>query len=299
MGVGRMKRDIALELIFPTLAKIPTALPWRLAAWAAKDKSLLPWLQGLFQRVFPAATPTSCANWARAHMAMLAQEKVDALAFHRLGRPGGPQIALNGARHAIELAQRGQGFILVLNHCDRLLTAPVALAQAGVATNVLTMPVLNHPDLGEAERRFLLGKIQGYTQATRGTWHTTDRSLRVVHESLRAGQSWVILADAWSADFTRLRPHSFLGGYLRLPTGIERLARSTGVPLLYASTQTLAPGDLEVFVEPLPADPEEAVNQAIQKLHADVQKRPWAWWHWGLWEQMWHPAPEEEKRDAH
>jgi KDO2-lipid IV(A) lauroyltransferase len=84
-----------------------------------------------------------------------------------------------------------------------------------------------------------------------------------------------------------------------LPTGIERLARSTGVPLLYASTRTLAPGRLEVRVESLAGSPEQAVDHAIQQLHADVRERPWAWWHWGLWEQMWHPAREEEKRDAH
>lgn len=294
-----MKRDIALDLVFPALAKIPTALPWRLAAYTVQDQALVAWLQALFQRVFPEAAPANCADWARAHLTMLAQEKVDAMAFHRLGRPGGPQIALQGVQHAADLVQRGQGFILILNHYDRLLTAPVALARAGVATNVLTMPVLNHPGLGGSERRFLLDKIQGYTQATRGIWHTTDQSLRVVHETLRAGQAWVILADAWSAEFTRLREHSFLDGYLRLPTGIERLARSTGVPLLYAATRTLAPGRLEVRVESLAGSPEQAVDHAIQQLHADVRERPWAWWHWGLWEQMWHPAREEEKRDAH
>lgn len=102
----------------------------------------------------PASHGGQHAQWARAHLAMLAQEMVDAMAFSRLGRSGGPTIDLQGAEFAKGLARQGKGFILVLNHYDRLLTAPVALAREGIATNVLTMPVLDNPELEAAQRRF-------------------------------------------------------------------------------------------------------------------------------------------------
>lgn len=294
-----MTRDGSLDLLFPLMARVPTTLPWRLAGRigresAAEREHLLRWLEGLFARVFPNATAAEHAQWAKAHLAMLAQEMVDAMAFHRLGRFGGPSIDLQGVEHAKSLARQGRGFILVLNHFDRLLTAPVALARAGIATNVLTMPVLDNPELQAAQRRFLLRKIHGYTKVTGGTWHTTSDGLRPVHESLRAGQGWVILADAWRPEFGRLRGHPFLGGELNLPTGIERLAQSTGVALLHAVTYSRSPDRLEVVVEPLPENPRQAIDTVIQRLEQDVLARPWAWWHWGLWDQMWQPTPNAE-----
>lgn len=296
MGAGGMTRAWSLDLLFPFIARLPTTLPWRLAGRigresAAEREHLLRWLESLFARVFPQATGGQHAQWARAHLAMLAQEMVDAMAFSRLGRSGGPTIDLQGAEFAKGLARQGKGFILVLNHYDRLLTAPVALAREGIATNVLTMPVLDNPELEAAQRRFLLRKIQGYTEVTSGKWHTTSEGLRPVHESLRAGQAWVILADAWRPEFGRLRGNPFLGGNLSLPTGIERLAQSTGVPLLHAVTYSRRPDHLEVVVEPLPENPRQAIDKVIQRLEQDVLARPWAWWQWGLWDQMWQPEP--------
>jgi len=298
MGAGGMTGNFYLDKVFPCLARLPTTLPWWLAGWVGREpvaqrQHTLRWLEGCFARFFPNATPVQHRDWAQAHLTMLAQEMVDAMAFHRLGRSGGPAIDLQGAEHAGALARQGQGFILVLNHYDRLLTAPVALARQGIATNVLTMPVLTNPDIDSTQRRFLLEKIRGYTQVTGGRWHTTDEGMRPVYESLRAGQAWVILADGWHPKFGRLRRHPFLGGVLELPTGIERLAESTGVPLLHAVTYTQRPNQLQVKVEPLPENPKQAIDKVIQHLDRDVQARPWAWWHWGLWEQMWQPSTGE------
>lgn len=277
---------------FPLIARIPTTLPWRLAKYigresAAAREPVLRWLEALFARVFPGQSELQHAQWAKAHLAMLAQEMVDAMAFDRLGSTGGPRVDVQGVEHARRLLSDGQGFILVLNHFDRLLTAPVALARAGIPTNVLTMPVLDNQELAASQRRFLLRKIQGYTSVTGGKWHTTSEGLRVVHESLRAGQGWVILADAWRPEFSRLRSHSFLGGCLHLPTGIERLAQSTGVPMLQAVTCSRNPTHLEVVVERLPQNPHQAIDAVVQTLERDVVRRPWAWWQWGLWDQMW------------
>ena len=297
MGPGGMTRVWSLDLFFPLIAKVPTRLPWHLAARIGREsaterESLLRWLEELFARVFPESTAVQRAQWAKAHLAMLAQEMVDAMAFNRLGRPGGPVVDVRGMEHVRSVVRQGKGFILVLNHYDRLLTAPVALAREGVITNVLTMPVLDNPELAPVQRRFLLRKINGYTAATGGMWHTTSDGLRPVHESLRAGQGWVILADAWRPEFGRLRTSPFLGGGLNLPTGIERLAQSTGVPLLHAVTYSRNPGHLDVLVEPLPDNPRQAIDTVIKALERDVMAHPWAWWQWGLWDRMWSPTTQ-------
>ncbi|MGP1629781.1 MAG: LpxL/LpxP family acyltransferase [Giesbergeria sp.] len=246
--------------------------------------------------MFPASSSQQRRQWAHAHLAMLAEETMDASALQRVGQRDGPEIELAGWEHVEALVKAGRGFILVLNHFDRLLAAPIALALRGLTLNTLTMPVLENPDLGEVQRQFLMRKIGVFTRITKGQWRTSAQSLRPVHESLRAGQAWIILADVWDADFTRLRGHRFLGGELRLPTGIERLAQSTGAALLHGVTYSRSAASLSVVVNPLPEEPKQAIDQAIEQLHADVRERPWAWWHWGQWDQMWHPATQEGQK---
>ena len=294
-----MTRNWLLDGVFPLLARIPSTLPWWLATKIGRERGaerrhLLRWLEARFAQIFPQASSSAHAQWARAHLDMLAQEMMDAMAFHRLGMPGGPAIAMAGFEHVQRLHEQGKGFVLVLNHFDRQLAAPVALAHRGIHTNVLTMPVLDNPELADAHRRFLLRKVQGYAEAVGGAWRTTSEGLGPVLEGLRAGQGWVIWADAWGPGFKRLRPHSFLGGRLTLPTGIERMAASTGVPLLYATTYSDGMSRLRVVIEPLPEEPRLAIDAVITRLERDVRERPWAWWGWGLWDQMWTPSTKEE-----
>ena len=303
MVAGAMSRDWRLDWAFPMLGRLPTALPWRLVHWLGRDAPALrrateQFLQQRFKQVFPGATEEQRRQWARAHLDMLATEMLDAAALHRLGEPGGPSVALRGWEHVRALQQSGQGFILVLNHYDRLLTAVIALGRRGVPLNILTMPVVDNPGLSASMRAFLVRKIAATMQITGGQWRTSTEPLRPVHEGLRKGQAWVILADAWSPEFARMRDHAFLGGLLRLPTGIERLAESTGAALLHGCTRSLAPDRMEVVVEALHGNPGDAIDTVIQRLDRDVRERPWAWWHWGLWDQMWQPAAQEGKRDV-
>ena len=296
-----MTRDWLLDWVFPSLAHIPTTLPWWLAAKIGRERGaerrhLLRWLESRFAQIFPQASSSDHAHWARAHLDMLAQEMMDAMAFHRLGRPGGPSIDVAGLGHVQRLREQGQGFILVLNHFDRQLAAPVALAQQGIHTHVLTMPVLDNPELDDAHRRFLLRKVRGYAEVTGGNWRTTNEGLAPVLEGLRAGQGWVIWADAWQPGFKRLRRHPFLGGRLTLTTGIERMARFTNVPLLHAATYSGGSGRLRVAVEPLPPEPQLAIDAVVARLERDVRERPWAWWCWGQWDQMWSPPTEAGDR---
>ena len=290
-----MTRNWLLDGVFPMLAKVPSTLPWWLATKLGRERgaerrNLLRWLEARFAQIFPHANASSCAAWARAHLDMIAQEMMDAMAFQRLGRPGGPSISVTGLEHVQRLSGQGTGFILVLNHFDRQLAAPVVLAHRGIHTNVLTMPVVENPELDDAHRRFLLRKVRGYSEAVGGQWRTTGEGLGPVLEGLRAGQGWVIWADAWKPGFKRLRSHSFLGGHLTLPTGIERMAASTGVPLVYAATYSDGPSRLRVVFDPLPEDPRLAIDAVIARLERDVLERPWAWWCWGQWEQMWAPS---------
>ena len=291
-----MINEWRLRYAFPALSRVPTTIPWHLASFVGREPASArrlteQFLLARFEQVFPDASAVEHRQWARAHLAMLAQEIMDASALHRLGQPNGPAIEVTGWEHVESLIRGNQGFILVLNHFDRLLTSAVALALRGLSLNTLTMPILENPGLGAVQRDFLIRKVQSFTRIARGQWRTSAEGMRPVLASLRAGQAWGILADVWDPEFTRLRSHPFLGGQLHLPTGIERLAESAKVPLLHAVTYSERPDRLRVVVEPLPENPRQAIDAVIQRLEQDVRARPWAWWHWGLWDQMWQPEP--------
>lgn len=300
MAANRVNGDWRLDWGFPLLGRFPTSLPWRMAHCLGRDPALQRqaterYLEERFRQVFPHVTSALHGQWARAHMNMLAQEMLDSVALHRLGMPGGPQMSISGWEHVETLLRRNQGFIVVLNHYDRLLAGPIALARRGLKLHAMTMPIAENLELNPSQRQFLTNKIKAYTEITGGQWCTSNDGLRPLHEGLRSGQAWGILADAWRPEFGRLRDHAFLGGLLSLPTGIERLAQSTGAALLHVVTRSVAPDRLEVLVEALPEEPKAAIGKVIQRLDEDVRERPWAWWHWGLWDQMWRPSTQEKR----
>lgn len=298
MAFRDMSSNWRLQYGYPALAKLPGTLPWRLAPWLGRDPAVVrsatvDYLVARFGEVFPGIDEGQRRQWASTHMEMLALELMDSAAVPRIGTVTGPSIELTGWEHAQALVDGGKGFIVVLTHFDRLLTAPIALARMGLTMNALTMPVLDNPELSPVHRQFLMRKIEDFTQVIRGQYRSSSDSLRPVYESLRAGQVWIILADVWSPEFSRLRKHPFLGGEIRLPTGIERLAQSAGVPLLHAMTYSQGVDRLSVVVEPLPERPQSAIDAVIQRLHHDVRERPWAWWQWGVWDHLWQRSSGE------
>ena len=71
------------------------------------------------------------------------------------------------------------------------------------------------------------------------------------------------------------------------------MAESAGVPMLHAVTYSDGATRLRVEVETLPDNARLAIDSVIRRLERDVRSRPWAWWHWGQWEQMWTPSSAE------
>lgn len=293
-------RNWRLDLAFPWLARLPGSLPWWLAPLVghldtAAAEGARHALVTAFGRVFPQSSPQQRHEWAERHLAMQARETLDACAFPRLHAQRGMRITLEGEAHYRAALARGRGVILVLAHYGRLLTAPVALAARGHRLSMVTMPVLDNPDLPPAMRRFLTKKVAAFGRIIGGEWISTDRPLLPVRRNLARGGAWIILADAWSPTFARLRAHPFLGGSLSLPTGIERLAAATGAALIYGATYEESPRHLHVQLRALPENPAEALGAAVAQLETDVRERPWDWWHWGLLEYIWHSEPPSQE----
>lgn len=298
MGVSQLIFNWRLDFALPLISKLPKSVAWATAEKICGEGQVTSsivedYLASQMARFFPHVALDQRLDWARSHLQMISLEMLDGLSFSRMATVKGPAVEVNGIQHVRKGIESGRGIILILNHIDRLLTAPIILARHGISSHVLTMPVLENLELSPPLRRYLLKKIRGYTRVTQGMWRTTKQSMRPVHTSLKRGEIWVILADVWRPEFTNLRAHSFFGGSLFLPTGIERLAQSTGAQLLHAHTSTVSPTQLLVTLEPLPDDPIFALSVVVQQLESDVRSRPWAWWQWGVLDHMWTPHTED------
>lgn len=295
-----MNSEWRLRWGFPAIAQLPGLWPWRIAPLIKRDSwhqtvCTEAYLCQIWSRLFPGTSPDQRQQWARQHTLMLAWEMCDAWALNRVGQKNGPGLELEGLA-AFEAAEaEGRGVVLVLNHVDRLLATLLALAAKGFKLNMLTMPVVGNAELSELQQQFLLRKITSLTKIIQGEWRTSDQPLRVVLDSLRRGGVWVILADVWRPEFSRLRDHPFLGGHLQIPTGIERLAQSAGARLVHGVTRTQEDGSLLVHLDDLPEQPVLALNQVIRHLESDVMQRPWAWWQWGLFDSIWKKCSQEHK----
>lgn len=242
--------------------------------------------------MFPGMPEAQYRHWADRHADMLSHEQLDSLAFRRVGCFGGPNVTLHGLTDALNLIRLGKGVILVANHWDRLLLAPVLLARQGVVVNVLTMPIHDNDELDCFAKKFLQRKIKNFLHETHGEWRTTNQSARSVINSLKNGGVWLILADAWRPEFSNMRNHSFLDGQVSLPSGVERMAKLSGSRLLLSRVMSDRSGDVSVMFDLLPEDPHDAVGACIRKLEEDVKERPWAWWQWGIFHHIWNGTEE-------
>ena len=74
-----------------------------------------------------------------------------------------------------------------------------------------------------------------------------------------------------------------------LPTGIERIAAHTQAALLHVTSCTEPHGHVRIRIRALDSNPERAVDQVVEQLERDVRERPWAWWNWGLIDEMTKP----------
>jgi len=282
-----------MSLFYRAAAKLPYTLPWQFAQWYAnyqKEQATLDFLQHLFAQYFPAAPESKRRVWARRHMELLAIEKMDTYAMHRIGQKNGVVLLLEGMELLQEAQNAATGVILVMNHYDRILTGAIALAKKGFKINSLRIELDKEAALPEAMRRFLHAKTEKFEAIVGGISLGRRQSMRRLYKGLERGEIWCILADAWDEGATAKKPYPFLGSTIYLAPGLERIALRTGARLLHMASYTTAAGLVRVRLTPLP-DPATAMQQAIALLERDVSENPWAWWNWGVLNALRRPVP--------
>lgn len=290
-----MIRTPRQERIYRWASRLPGRWPWRLAPWlyrhthAEEARSTEAAVHSLFRAHFPDATDDTVKTWARQHVDLVAFELMDAIALRRVGHQGDVRLTIDGIEKLQHGLKAGHGAIIILTHFDRILTGPIAVANAGIPVSSLTMEIDENNELSALEKAYFHRKISTFDDMTGGTSVKRNRSVRKIYDSLAQGNTWTILADAWHPEARNKRGHPFLGKTLYLATGIERIAAHTQAALLHVTSFTEPDGSVRVRIRELQGSPEQAVDQVIAQLERDVRERPWAWWNWGLLDAMTTP----------
>lgn len=292
MSVGQRLR---LGSAFPVLSHLPSGLAYaaatRVGLWSGQDLvNARTAVRNGYLSVWPEMANDSSLldSWGRRYTDMLARETMDVFRMHRLDAGTiRSLIDVDDVSALAQAQQEGRGVILVMAHFSRLIMLLAALGMMGFRIGMLTMRVdSSNEALAPAMRRFLQMKIDRLRQVIRGNWICLGDNLRPMYTGLARGEVWVVLADAYMADFGEWREFPFLGGTLRLSGGIERIAARTGARMVYGAVNERG-SRLVGDVRALPADPSAGLAAAVGELERDVRATPWQWWQWNILDYIW------------
>lgn len=243
------------------------------------------------------AFPTQTADrgvldgWLKHYFAMMARETLDVFCMAQVDRDHDPGIVrlAPGTLEALREAKRGgRGVIIAMAHYSRINMLLYGLALAGETLGMLTIAIdERNRDLDPVTRAYLHHKVGTLYRCIGGAWLTLADDLRGLYKVLSAGETMVILFDAFNperAQSTLQAP--FLGGMLTVTRGIERLAAKTGAAIVYGVAHERG-WRIEAELRPLPAEPEAALRAAVVELERDVRAAPWSWWQWNILDAIW------------
>lgn len=289
---------LRLEYLLPWLARLPAPLAYRAAValglWGrgGRRNARLAVRQGL-ELAWPelAAQPARLARIEAAWLAMMARETLDVFRMPRLAAGGmADLVRIEDPAPLARARAPGSGVILVMAHYSRLIMLLSALGQIGFRLSMLTVPIdERNPDLPPAMRRYLETKVARLRGFIGGDWLSVGDHLKPLYAGLRRGEIWIVLLDAYMPSFGSWERYPFLGGEIRLSSGIARIAARSGARLVYAAVHEEGYRLRGRLLE-LPAEPERALAAAVAELERDVRQRPDQWWQWNIFAHLWTPG---------
>lgn len=292
------RKWLRLYGLFQPLSRLPLGLAYRAADAIGRHDfrhlhdartAIGNGLDSAFPRL--AADPALRKDWIQRHFTMMSREIMDTFVMERLHAGNSQQLVrLDPAALALmrESKREGRGTILVMAHFGRLNLVLLALAMAGFPLGMLTIAVdERNPELGAVDRKYLGHKVGTLLRHIRGRWVKLGDNMRGLYEGLQAGETIVILMDAYHpAQGSNKLQIPFLDGILEINQGIERIARKTGANLVYGAARENG-WRVEASLRSLPDGPPAALRQAVSCLEQDILETPWAWWHWNILDYIW------------
>jgi len=296
--VVRFSSFLRYRILYPVLARLPLSLAYGIAAGIGILEHLCrpelrrPVVAGLC-RVWPCLGENRrlLRGILRRHFIMKSWERLDSFVMAHRPERAAALVRVNGLEHLRQARAEGRGVILVMAHYGRINLHAMGLALQGEKLGMLTMNIEDNPALDSVERDYLRFKAATLHHFIQGRWVTIGGSLRELYRGLAAGETIVVLIDAYVPGWDK-KPVTlpFLGGRLALPSGILRLADRTGARLVYGAAWQRG-WRVRGRLTGLPPEPESGFRGALACLERDVQQFPWLWWQWPMIGAIWERTP--------
>ncbi len=285
------------KIIFPFLARLPYAVSYQAAkAYWMRDASQQQSIRLAFEHALPQVSsflPSNTLNpdqLANEYLEMMAHEMMDIFHLaHEDGKNSQSLVTLEGLEHLSHARKQGNGVILIMGHYGRptMLSSRVGLANEhhGIVTQNIND---GNPDRDPDDVAYLQFKVATTLHFAKGPWIAQGHNTKDIYKALAENKTLIILLDVYEPNEKKTKQFDFLGGKLRIPVGIERLAQRTGSRMVYGVAHCEGK-NVNAQLRPLPEDPSAGLCQAVYELEQDVIKSPSQWWQWNTLEHLWQP----------
>lgn len=293
MTAKEWAKTLKYRLILPLIARLPRRWAFYIATkigrrffWTFEPEWIEGYRNGLKQ-AFPEVDPSLIETWIYEHFGMMAREELDVFYLTRMHTNNLPQMLTLSADSLLQKSQESSGKIIIMAHAGRPIMLSSALGLSGLSIGMLSQVIdERNPHLDPPTRHYLQYKMHHTVRIAGGRWVTTADHLRVLYNALKQGETLIVMMDLVEADPARQVRLDFLGGQLKLPPGILRMAERSGAQLYYG--RALDQQSMAVCsITPLPKDPFQAMQAAVNLLAEDIHKAPWQWWQWNNLPLLW------------
>ncbi|MDM7464286.1 MAG: hypothetical protein P3W95_011675 [Tepidimonas taiwanensis] len=202
---------------------------------------------------------------------------------HRMATAAMPavqaQVVARDADTLLRAAAQGRGLIILTAHYGRLGMIGPAMRRIGLSSAFLSATVdARATALSPMQRWVGYRNGQSLQRFAGGQWIMADDPATRLRAVLRRGEPLIVVVDAFSSRSPRRDIFGFGPGSLAVPTGIVRLAEATVAPMVLALLHDMGDERVELRCWDLQRPARQGVQQAFDRLAAQVQAEPWQWW---------------------
>ncbi len=283
---------IEFRLFYPLVALFPVAIAIKIATFKGVvegmvcEEKLNATVVGLQQCL--GLNEIECKKIAKSQLCMLAREKMDTYLLPKMTKDNLDDfIKIKGLNHYLDAKKTGKPIILYTSHFGRMIMPAQALGILGHETSFLTTSL-------QQGTKYLTGyvnkKIKLMRSIMKGTFVTTEQSTRILYKILARKETLIVVADVVPQQGQSFYEDSFLGGQVKFPKGIVKLAKKMDavlVPYFALEHDGHLSAEFLPLINTQGLDEETVFQLLIKPIEEKIMKYPEQWWLWSMVSHFW------------
>ncbi len=285
-------RKFRFEVLFPVIALLPRAIAYAIASaigymdWKFLNNNQRNELEIELAKI-PMFKDRSLSLISLRYSQLMARDTLDCYRMPKLNAELESRfLEVTGIEHLVAAEKMGRGVLLLVPHYGRYFMLGPALRFQGHGFGVYTTAINETTVPDEVWRKYLLRKLKNGFNYCGGEWITSDDSPMRIYSTLKAGNNLLLAFDGVESESDKKLSYPFLGGLVQLASGSLRVANRTKAAMIYVSVKENHK-KLCFELKLLPADPELAIQTAVENLEQDIVEMPWHWWLWRALPRIW------------